>query len=87
MTDTIRPRRPAQPRPRRTIGIPPSELTDRERQVLVLVAQGLTSAQTGAALFVTTDTVKSHLSRIYLKLGVHNRAAAVAKALHTGQIA
>lgn len=53
-------------------------LTERESQVLVLASEGLTNAEIGAALFLGRETVKTHLSRAYAKLGVRNRAGAVA---------
>jgi DNA-binding NarL/FixJ family response regulator len=59
-------------------------LTERESQVLVLASEGLTNAEIGKALYVGSETVKSHLSRAYAKLGVHNRAGAVRFVLSTG---
>jgi DNA-binding CsgD family transcriptional regulator len=54
---------------------------DREAQVLAWVARGKTSAEIGMIFDVTARTVEKHLEGIYRKLGVHNRAAAVAHAL------
>ena len=48
-----------------------------ERQVLRLVAAGLSNAEIAVALFLAPGTVRKHLDNIYAKLGVHNRAAAV----------
>ncbi|CAN5157120.1 response regulator transcription factor [soil metagenome] len=59
-------------------------LTERESQALVLASEGLTNAEIGVALYVGRETVKSHLSRAYAKLGVHNRAGAVRFVLQTG---
>ena len=53
-------------------------LTEREREVLQLLVSGLNNADIGEKLFVSTNTVKQHLKTIFEKLGVHNRAAAVA---------
>jgi DNA-binding CsgD family transcriptional regulator len=53
-------------------------LSDRELEVLGLVAQGLPSAEIGARLFITEDTVKTHLRRISKRLGAVSRAHAVA---------
>ncbi|MBV9941664.1 MAG: response regulator transcription factor [Solirubrobacterales bacterium] len=62
----------------------PFGLTDRERQVLALVAEGATNRQIGAALFMAEKTASVHVSRILSKLGVRSRtqAAAVAHRLH-----
>jgi len=51
--------------------------TDRQRQILALVAEGLTDAQIGRRLELTAATVSKHLTRSYARLGVPNRAAAV----------
>ncbi|MFF8829713.1 LuxR C-terminal-related transcriptional regulator [Streptomyces sp. NPDC015131] len=59
-------------RPRERI----DSLTERERQVLALVAQGLSNGEVGRRLFVSPDTVKEHVSRILVKLGVANRIQA-----------
>jgi len=57
-----------------------SALTDREREVLDLLAQGLTNKEIAEKLFITTNTVKRHLKAIFEKLKVHTRSAATAKA-------
>jgi DNA-binding NarL/FixJ family response regulator len=57
-----------------------SALTERERQVLDLLAQGLTNKEIAAKLVITTNTVKRHLKAIFEKLNVHTRSAATAKA-------
>ena len=54
-------------------------LTDREREVLELLAQGLTNKEIAEKLFITTNTVKRHLKAIFEKLDVHTRSAATAK--------
>jgi two-component system, NarL family, nitrate/nitrite response regulator NarL len=61
-------------------------LTARERDVLTLVAQGFTSAEIGRKLFISSATVKSHLTNMYEKLGVSDRAAAVAQAMKRGLV-
>jgi DNA-binding CsgD family transcriptional regulator len=63
-----------------------SQLTEREREVMTLVAGGLHSHQVAACLFVSPETVKSHVQNAMRKLGAHTRAHAVAVALVTGQI-
>ncbi len=56
-------------------------LTDREREVLELLLQGLTNNDIAGALFISPNTVKRHLKAIFAKLEVNTRAAAVARAL------
>ena len=56
-----------------------SALTDREREVLDLLAQGLTNKEIAERLVITTNTVKRHLKAIFDKLDVHTRSAATAK--------
>jgi RNA polymerase sigma factor (sigma-70 family) len=56
-----------------------STLTDREREVLELLAQGLTNKEIAEKLVITTNTVKRHLKAIFEKLNVHTRSAATAK--------
>jgi two-component system nitrate/nitrite response regulator NarL len=59
-------------------------LSDRERQTLNLIAQGLTAPDIGRRLHLSTGTVKTHLTHLYEKLGVSERAAAVAEAMRRG---
>ena len=56
-------------------------LTKREAEVLSLVAAGLSAPEIGQRLHLGTTTVKTHLQRVYDKLGVADRAAAVAEAM------
>jgi DNA-binding CsgD family transcriptional regulator len=60
--------------------------TPRELDVLVLASHGLTSSEIAEELFVTAVTVQTHFKNIYQKLGVGNKAAAVAVALRHGLI-
>ena len=53
-------------------------LTEREREVLDLLAEGLTNSQIAEKLFISANTVKRHLKSVFEKLEVSNRAAAAA---------
>ena len=59
-------------------------LSVRERQVLEMIAQGLSAPEIGRRLYLSPATVKSHLQSLYDKLGVSDRAAAVAEAMRRG---
>lgn len=59
-------------------------LSEREVEVVRLLAQGRSNRTIAAALFVTEATVKTHLVRIYRKLGTENRAGAVSEAVRRG---
>jgi len=59
-------------------------MTEREGQTLRLIAEGLSAPAIGATLHLSTSTVKTHLQHIYEKLGVSERAAAVAEAMRRG---
>jgi DNA-binding NarL/FixJ family response regulator len=59
-------------------------LTPREIAVLKLVAKGLSNREIGAALSTSAGTVKTHLERIYAKLGVGDRTAAALLAIERG---
>jgi DNA-binding NarL/FixJ family response regulator len=63
-----------------------ARLTARERQVLAVAAEGLTARQIGVRLGVQERTVTTHLARIYGKLGVGNRLAAVRVAARSGLV-
>ncbi|MEU8969059.1 response regulator transcription factor [Streptomyces monashensis] len=65
---------------------PGTSLTRRETEVLALVAEGLSNQAVGRRLHLTEGTVKSHLARVYAKLGVDSRTAAVAAATGLGLI-
>jgi DNA-binding NarL/FixJ family response regulator len=63
---------------------PAEQLTDRELKVLSLVAAGATNREAAKQLFISEATVKTHLLHAYGKLGVRDRAAAVAEAYKRG---
>lgn len=68
---------PSRPRPR---------LTQREQEVLALIAEGCSAPQIGRRLYLSPATVKTHMKHLYKKLGVSDRAAATAVAMRDGLI-
>jgi two-component system, NarL family, nitrate/nitrite response regulator NarL len=61
-------------------------LSDREHEVLKLIAQGLSAPEIGERIHLSTATVKTHLQHLYEKLGVSERAAAVAEGMRRGLV-
>jgi DNA-binding NarL/FixJ family response regulator len=59
-------------------------LTQRELEVLQLIARGTTNREAARRLFISEASVKAHLLHVYAKLGVNDRAAAVATAYERG---
>jgi len=59
-------------------------LSEREREVLGLLAKGLTNPEIAARLFLSPNTIKVHARNLYGKLGVHNRTQAVVRARDLG---
>ena len=76
---------PVSPRPL-TVSSDPVSLTEREREVLKLVAQGLTDAEIADRLVLSAHTVHRHVANVRTKLGVASRAAAAAQATSSGLI-
>ena len=78
----IRPSNPAAPE----AGHPLSALTPREREVLSLIATGMSNAEIAGALFISAETVKTYVSRILAKLGLRDRVQAVVFAYQEGLV-
>jgi DNA-binding NarL/FixJ family response regulator len=69
--------------------IPPAALevlTEREREVLALVARGLSNGEIATELFISPATAKTHVSRVMMKLGARDRAQLVVTAYETGLV-
>jgi DNA-binding NarL/FixJ family response regulator len=73
----------AQAMVRRTTGAS-ARLSEREHDVLMLLAEGLSAAEIAPRLHLSESTVKSHVARIYQKLGASNRAQALVTAMRIG---
>ena len=76
----------ARPEPHTPTPAEMAQLTPREREVLSLMARGLSNADVAAELFISEATVKTHLARVMMKLGVREKAQAVAAAYQTGLV-
>jgi DNA-binding NarL/FixJ family response regulator len=67
----------ASARPEPAAAPPPDGLTDREAEILGLIARGMTNPEIAAQLFLSNHTIKTHISRIFAKTGSRDRAAAI----------
>ncbi|HEY3364279.1 MAG TPA: response regulator transcription factor [Symbiobacteriaceae bacterium] len=67
-------------------GEPAEQLTDRELEILRLMARGAANKEIAAALFISENTVKTHVSNLFQKLGARDRTEAVTRALSRGLI-
>lgn len=84
VTRTVIERMAQQPTPALTGGDRLDELTPREREVLVLIARGLSNGEIAARLVIEESTVKTHVKRILMKLRLRDRVQAVILAYETG---
>jgi DNA-binding NarL/FixJ family response regulator len=68
----------------RQAAVPFAELTDREREVLELVARGRNNTEIARELFISGKTVRNHVSNVFAKLQVTDRAQAIVRAREAG---
>jgi DNA-binding NarL/FixJ family response regulator len=71
---------------RPSLAAPPVELTGREREIWKLLARGLSNADIASDLVISETTVKTHVSRVLMKLGATSRTQAVVMAYETGLV-
>ena len=71
-------------RPPHGLAVPLPELTDREREILGLIARGHTNTQLAARLVLSPKTVRNHISNIFSKLQVADRTQAIIRAREAG---
>jgi DNA-binding NarL/FixJ family response regulator len=67
----------APPAPQKPAAPPPDGLTEREVEILAMIARGMTNPEIAAQLFLSNHTIKTHINRIFAKTGSRDRAAAI----------
>ena len=71
---------------RRKLATPTVQLTPREGEILKLLAAGMSVAQVSQQLYVSASTTKTHMAKLYEKLGAANRTQAVMTAVRLGLV-
>ncbi|MFI7357645.1 response regulator [Streptomyces avidinii] len=86
IADFVRTPAPAPDAPRERAAQPLAGITEREREVLTLVGRGRSNSEIAAELFISAATAKSHVSRLFTKLGARDRVQLVITAYEAGLV-